>query len=116
MNAQQANHDPEWYGEDAKVFNPLRFIGNDNPLPHLSYGAGFRICPAVAISNRIMSALLVRLILAFEMKEVDGTRKPNIDMIHFSDAYTGLVAQPRSFDCSFKARDERWLKTVLEED
>lgn len=80
MNAQQANHDTEWYGDDAMVFNPLRFLGNDNPLPHLSYGAGSRICPAVAISNRIMSALIVRLILAFEMKEVEGTRKPNIDM------------------------------------
>lgn len=51
MNAQQANHDPEWYGDDATVFYPTRFVGNDNPLAHLSYGAGSRICPAVAISN-----------------------------------------------------------------
>lgn len=61
-----------------------------------------------------MSALIVRLTLAFEMKEVEGTRKPNIDdMINFSDAYTGVVAQPRTFDCSFKARDEVWLKGVV---
>lgn len=80
MNAQQANHDVEWYGDDADIFNPERFLGNDGSLPHLSYGAGSRICPAVGISNRIMSALIVRLILAFEMKEVEGMRMPNINM------------------------------------
>lgn len=130
MNAQQANHDPEWYGEDAGFFNPTRFMGNDNPLPHLTYGAGSRICPAVAISNRIMSALILRLVLAFEMKEVEGTRKPGVHMyvpcamhfdvlllilnrIDFSDVHTGLVAQPKFFDCSFKARDELWLKDII---
>lgn len=80
MNAHQANHDIEWYGNDAGTFNPERFLGNHIPLPHLSYGAGSRICPAVGISNRIMSALIVRLVLAFEMKEVEGMRKPHIDL------------------------------------
>jgi len=114
MNAQQANHDPAWYGDDATTFNPRRFIGNDTPLPHLSYGAGSRICPAVAVSNRIMSALIIRLVLAFEMKQVEGTRLPNTDMLDFSDAYTGLVAQPRSYDCAFIARDKKWLESIVE--
>jgi phenylacetate 2-hydroxylase len=54
MNAQQGNHDKSWYGEDAETFNPKRFIANDTPLPHLTFGAGSRICPAVALSNRII--------------------------------------------------------------
>lgn len=54
MNAQEANHDKSWFGGDAATFNPRRFIGNDTPLPHLTFGAGSRICPAVALSNRII--------------------------------------------------------------
>jgi phenylacetate 2-hydroxylase len=39
MNAQEANHDKSWYGEDAETFNPTRFLGNDTSLPHLTFGA-----------------------------------------------------------------------------
>lgn len=54
MNAQQANHDTAWYGDDALEFKPTRFLGNSNSLPHLTFGAGSRICPAAALSNRII--------------------------------------------------------------
>ncbi|KAK5120929.1 hypothetical protein LTR85_005713 [Meristemomyces frigidus] len=54
MNAQQGNHDRSWYGPDAETFNPARFVGNDTSLPHLTFGAGSRICPAAALSNRII--------------------------------------------------------------
>lgn len=54
MNAQQGNHDKSWYGEDAESFIPTRFLGNDTSLPHLTFGAGSRICPAAALSNRII--------------------------------------------------------------
>ncbi|RDW85998.1 hypothetical protein BP5796_04323 [Coleophoma crateriformis] len=111
LNTQAVNHDPDYYPE-ATTFNPRRFLDNNAPIPHLSYGVGSRICPAYQISNRIMSAMLIRLILAFQMKQVEGTRLPSIDMIDFSDAY-GLVALPRAYDCSFVARDETWLKTKL---
>ncbi|RDI85215.1 hypothetical protein Vi05172_g4794 [Venturia inaequalis] len=113
MNAQEANHDTDHYGPDAWKFNPYRFIGNDNPLPHLTFGAGSRICPAVAISNRLITAILTRLILAFDMKETDGKKKPSIDSIDFSDVYDALVAHPKFFDCNFVARDEAWLKEIV---
>ena len=54
MNAQQANHDTAWYGDDALEFKPTRFIGKTDSLPHLTFGAGSRICPAAALSNRII--------------------------------------------------------------
>jgi phenylacetate 2-hydroxylase len=54
MNAQQANHDTAWYGEDATKFKPARFLNNGTSLPHLTFGAGSRICPAAALSNRII--------------------------------------------------------------
>lgn len=111
MNIAGVNHDPEHYGPDATKFNPWRFLNDNNPLPHLSYGTGGRICPAYMISNRVIGAILTRLVLAFEMKQVEGTRLPSTDMIDFSDAY-GLVALPRSYDCAFIARDKKWLNSV----
>lgn len=54
MNAQQANHDEAWFGDDARTFKPARFMGNTTSLPHLTFGAGSRICPASALSNRII--------------------------------------------------------------
>lgn len=116
MNAQEANHDTDHYGPDAWKFNPYRFIGNDNPLPHLTFGAGSRICPAVAISNRLITAILTRLILAFEMKETDGEKKPSIESINFSNVYDALVAHPKFFDCNFVARDEAWLMEIVKTD
>ncbi|QDS76443.1 hypothetical protein FKW77_004518 [Venturia effusa] len=113
MNAQEANHDTEHYGPDAWSFNPYRFIGNTNPLPHLTFGAGSRICPAMAISNRLITAILTRLILAFDMKETDGEKKPSIGAIDFSDVFDELVAHPKFFDCNFVARDEVWLKEIV---
>lgn len=114
LNAQQANHDTRHYGDDALQFNPNRFIGNETSLPHFTFGAGSRVCAAFALSNRIMYGMLTRLILAFKMKESD-TRKPNIDMIHFSDVYGSIVAQPRAFDCCFTPRDSEWLQRVTSE-
>lgn len=54
MNAQEANHDVAWYGDDANQFKPARFMKNSTSLPHLTFGAGSRICPAAALSNRII--------------------------------------------------------------
>jgi phenylacetate 2-hydroxylase len=115
MNAQQANHDIYQYGADAMNFKPERFIENSNPLPHLSYGAGARICPAVALSNRIISALLIRILLAFEIEQVSGSdlRQPNIDPICFSNIHDQLVASPQLYDCRLVARDLKWLEEVI---
>lgn len=117
MNAQEANHDEAHFGEDAWTFKPDRFVNSKAGLPHVAFGAGSRICPAMAISNRIICALLTRLILAFEMEESkEPTRRPNVDAIDFSDVYDELVAHPRFYDCHFKTRDAAWLKGIMTEE
>ncbi|RDW75297.1 cytochrome P450-2 [Coleophoma cylindrospora] len=117
MNAQAGNHDPARYGEDACIFNPRRFLKDHSSLPHLTYGAGSRICPAVAISNRIMSALLIRLILAFQMTETQiSKRKPSVDILRFSDVHSSLLCVPKEYDCHFVARDQNWLLQKLDEE
>ncbi|KAK4942328.1 hypothetical protein LTR10_017935 [Elasticomyces elasticus] len=106
MNGQAANLDTSYYGPDAGEYKPTRFMGDDSPLPHLAFGAGSRQCPATNISNRMMYGLLVRTILAFELKE--GARKPPLAMRDFSDLY-GLVEIPRGWDCFLTARNPEWL-------
>jgi phenylacetate 2-hydroxylase len=112
MDHRGVNFDLDHYGSDAFSFNPRRFVDNDAPLPHLAYGTGGRICPAYQISNRIMYANLTRLLLAFEMKQMEGTRLPCIAKDDYSDAY-GNVAFSRTYDCSFTARDETWLRSTI---
>jgi phenylacetate 2-hydroxylase len=113
MNAQDANIDPRYFGHDAAIFNPARFIGNDSSLPTLAFGAGSRQCPATNIASRIMYAMLTRLILAFEIKEAKGPgmRQPSLDKRDFSDVH-GLVDVPRPFDCYLVARDPVWLQSL----
>lgn len=114
MNAQEINHDESHFGKDAWTYKPDRYIGTEAGLPHVGFGAGVRICPAVAISNRIIYALLTRMILAFEMEgsEVEG-RAPSTHPIEFSDVHDQLVAHPKFYNCHFKARDAAWLETML---
>jgi phenylacetate 2-hydroxylase len=61
------------------------------------------------------SAFILRLILAFEMEEATepGARKPNVDMLGFSDVHNSLVARPRKFDCHYTARDAELLKRIM---
>lgn len=57
--------------------------------------------------------MIVRLILAFDMHEstVPHARKPNFDMLDFSDVRDSLVALPTKYDCHYTARDPEWLKS-----
>jgi phenylacetate 2-hydroxylase len=117
MNAQEVNHDEGHFGTDAWRFNPDRFLDAKPGLQHVGFGAGSRICPAVAISNRIIRALVTRLVLAFDMTATtEPGRKPNNDAVGFSDVIDQLVAHPRFYDCHFKARDAAWLQSVAGEE
>ena len=64
------------------------------------------------IANRIMYAVLMRTMLSFKMRQVEGTRLPSTDRLGFSDV-AGLIAVPRRYDCAFVARDEDWLRKKL---
>jgi len=57
--------------------------------------------------------MILRLILSFKIDETiePGARKPNIDMLDFSDVRNSLVALPRKFDCRYIARDSQWLES-----
>jgi phenylacetate 2-hydroxylase len=114
MNAQQVNHDESHFGDDAWTFKPERFINAKPGLKHVAFGAGSRICPAVAISDRIIRAIVTRLILSFEMTaSKEPGRAPNNHPIHFSHVVDELVAHPAFYDCHFKARNAAWLERMV---
>jgi len=49
------------------------------------------------------------------MKEASGqdSRRPNIDILGFSDVHNSLVARPRKFDSHYTARDAEWLEKIM---
>lgn len=60
------------------------------------------------------SALVLRLVLAFNVKEGGReARRANLDMVDFSDANKSLVAMPRRFDCCFVPRDAAWVESKM---
>lgn len=65
----------------------------------------------------LLSAMILRLILSLKIDESTepGSRKPNIDMLDFSDVRNSLVALPRKFDCIYTARDSKWLESEWNE-
>ncbi|KAL4790834.1 cytochrome P450 [Aspergillus venezuelensis] len=71
--ALSTNHDKAAYGSDADVFAPERWLELENntlkpgPIYQYYFGAGSRMCPAVAISNRVLYATYVRLLVHFRV-------------------------------------------------
>lgn len=101
MNAEGGSHDPDFYGDDADKFSPYRFLDPNSPLsttsvPHFAFGAGSRVCPAMQISNRILYALIIRLIVSF--KFVASKEMPPVDHpVEYNLAAGSLVARPKPY-------------------
>ena len=109
MNAEGGCHDPDFYGPDADKFNPYRFLDPNSSVsttsvPHFAFGAGSRVCPAMQISNRILYALIIRLIVSF--KFVASKEMPPVDHpVDYNMAAGSLVARPKPYKAYCIPRD-----------
>lgn len=109
VNGQSANHDAATYGPDADIFRPERWLEADSkfvpgPPYHYSYGAGSRMCTAVALSNRVLYATYVRLIMHFKIKaSLDAP--PCTDFIDFNENRSDATAIPKRFKIKLEPRD-----------
>ncbi|HSW69574.1 MAG TPA: cytochrome P450 [Gammaproteobacteria bacterium] len=57
------------YFENPSEFNPNRFIENEYPLHHgmlLPFGVGMRICPAVAISEKLFKWIIIHTLQSID--------------------------------------------------
>lgn len=109
LNAWACNMDPELY-KDPYEFKPERFI--ENPLaPIFSYGVGSRMCAGFLLGNRELYFLMMRLISAFNIHQAD-----EIDLNPLTGAIdaTALVSQPKKFAAKFQPRNNKALKTALD--
>lgn len=112
INTQSVNHDPACYGPDAHVFRPERWLEEDEgdlkkppgPPYQFSFGAGSRMCPAVGISNRILYATYVRLLLHFRLKASEE-QPPVVDYVGFNEDPSGQSAIPKRFKIQLILRD-----------
>lgn len=128
MNAQAINHgqcserngqdeitdgqkDETAYGPDAHVFRPERWLDPDNkfkvPAPyHYSYGAGSRACTAIALSNRILYAAFVRLIVHFKFT-ASKEAPPTTDYIDFNENRKDASVLPKRYRLKLEERQPR---------
>ncbi|OAL43035.1 putative cytochrome P450 [Pyrenochaeta sp. DS3sAY3a] len=104
--------DPERYSEDAIAPEGISVSTNYSVRPHVTFGAGRRICPGSYVAERTLFIAMCRLIWAFKFdykRDASGHTKP-IDR----DAMTeGLVVGPAPFECDIKPRDEKRIATIL---
>lgn len=115
--------DVSHFGPDAYVFNPARWLDPSAPVPteqktsgtqHFAFGGGSRLCPGIAIANRLLYTALVRLISAYRI-EASEEAPPTTHYADFNGAKTALVAIPKDFRVRLIPRDPEMLETVLEE-
>ncbi|KAL1859421.1 hypothetical protein Plec18170_002537 [Paecilomyces lecythidis] len=116
VNAQAANRDTNVYGPDAGQFKPDRWIEKTHDIPppyHFAFGAGGRMCTAVNFSNRVLYAIFLRLIVAFDVRE-SKISPPNIHYIDYKRDPAEANAIPCDFNVRFTPRNEKVLRGVLD--
>ncbi len=85
------------FGQELKDFNPDRWLRdaelNGPGMQYMSYGVGSRICPAWNIANRMMYGLLLRMILAFQLRK-DESDPPPTSYETFGETPSGVLNAP----------------------
>lgn len=111
VNSQAANHDRTAYGADADQFRPERWLkggaAHETAAPfQWAFGAGSRVCTAVAFSNRILYAALVRLVVTYSIRQSEtAALQPCVDHVDYNRNTAAQSAIPRDYQATFALRD-----------
>ncbi|KAI5862973.1 cytochrome P450 [Durotheca rogersii] len=108
LNAWACNRDPEQWS-DPDVFRPERWQEKPEALL-LTFGLGYRMCPAHILATRQLYIILMRLLSSFRLEapgKIDCD--PRTDISHPRD----LVIFPKPYRVFFIPRDEGSLRTAL---
>lgn len=126
LNAWACNMDPEIWGPDYLTFRPERWLEKPD-APLFTYGLGYRMCAGSLLANREMYTIYLRLISAFEIREVQaaeghgyekmgsGKAEVNTHPVEGVEDATQLVSVPRRYRVRLVPRDEEALRTALAE-
>lgn len=106
--------DPERYleyveeevGSDGALYKKRRLRKTDGRLPHLSFGAGARVCAGSRLAEREMYVALMKLVMCFDIVpcEDDGGMETNV-WRRFGRVAT-LVVEPERFRVRLSVRAE----------
>lgn len=129
LNAWACNMDPEVWGDDYLTFRPERWLEKPD-APIFTYGLGYRMCAGSLLANREMYTIYLRLISAFEIRDVQvaeghghghghGSAKTTdvVDThpVNGVEDQTQLVSVPRRYRVRLVPRDEEALRLALAE-
>lgn len=115
LNAWACNMDPEVWS-DPEVFRPERWLEvPDAPL--FTYGLGYRMCAGSLLANREMYTIYLRLLSAFEIKDVQAADGGvmNTHPVKGVEDQTQLVSVPKRYTVRLVPRDEAGLRKALDE-
>ena len=110
LNAWACNMDSAIW-DDPEVFRPERWLEQPN-APLFTYGLGHRMCIGVALANRELELVLLRVLGGFEIQSVPGFEadaSPWTGSMHRSVA----GGFPKPYEVFFKPRSEKSLRTAL---
>jgi len=114
LNAWACNMDPEVW-TDPFTFRPERWLEQPD-APIFTYGLGYRMCAGSLLANREMYTIYLRLLSAFELKDVqaEGGGVMETHPVEGVEDQTQLVSVPRRYRLRLVPRDEGGLRTALE--
>ncbi|VDC01477.1 unnamed protein product [Peniophora sp. CBMAI 1063] len=119
-NLWEMNRDPAIYGDDAHLFNPDRFLGENGELlstlpgskddGHYSFGFGRRICVGKHVANNSLFIDVAVLLWAFSFVNIKG-------QVLDADGCNneGLVMAPKHFKVDVKPRFPEALAVLSQE-
>ncbi|KAF8263545.1 cytochrome P450 [Lactarius quietus] len=112
VDAWAVLHDPERYPE-PEAFNPDRFLNEDgtfrdDPLIHLAFGAGRRICPGRHFVDATLFVVTASVLSVFKVtrpKDKNGIEIP-VAKLAPESVEGGIAIYPPKFECSITPRDK----------
>lgn len=114
LNAWACNMDPDVWGPDFATFRPERWLEKPD-APLFTYGLGYRMCAGSLLANREMYTIYLRLLSAFEIRDVAGQsgERVNTHPVDGIEDATQLVSVPRRYKLRMVPRDEYALRAAL---
>ncbi|VDC01478.1 unnamed protein product [Peniophora sp. CBMAI 1063] len=119
-NVWEMNHDPATFGQDAHLFNPERFLGENGELlstlpgskddGHYAFGFGRRICVGKHVANNSLFIDVAVSLWAFSFVNVKGQSLDADGCIN-----EGVVVAPKHFEVDVEPRFPEALALLSQE-
>ncbi|KAF2164989.1 hypothetical protein M409DRAFT_67662 [Zasmidium cellare ATCC 36951] len=111
LNAWACNMDSNVWGPDVEEFRPERWLEQPD-APLFTYGLGYRMCAGSLLANRELYLAFMRMLSCFEIVSHGDV---DVHPVRGSSDPTSLVTMPHRYQVYFKPRNEKVLRSIIEE-